>query len=51
VLEGLQRELAAYGGTAAVLREDADERLRQWDADAFVLSVDNAMTEWVPAGP
>ena len=51
VLEGLRRELAPYGGTAAVLREDADERLRQWDADAFVLSVDNAMTEWVPARP
>lgn len=45
VLEALERELASYGGTAAVRHEDAAEQLRDRDADAFVLSVDNAMTE------
>jgi hypothetical protein len=44
-LEALERELAPYGGTAAVLHDDAPEPLRERDADAFVLSVDNAMTE------
>jgi hypothetical protein len=44
-LEALQRELPPYGGTAAVLHEDAPEPLNQLDADAFVLSLDNAMTE------
>ena len=50
VLEALRRELAPYGGTAAVRREDADERLQPYDADAFVLSLDNAMTEYDPYG-
>jgi hypothetical protein len=50
VLEALHRELGPFGGTAAVRREDADERLHAWDADAFVLSVDNAMTEYVADG-
>ena len=45
VLETLERELAPYGGTAAVLHDDAPEPLRRLDADAFALSVDNAMTE------
>lgn len=44
-LEALERELAPFGGTAAVLHDDAPEPLRRLDADAFVLSVDNAMTE------
>jgi hypothetical protein len=44
-LEALERELVTFGGTAAVLHHDAPEPLRRLDADAFVLSVDNAMTE------
>jgi hypothetical protein len=44
-LEGLERELAPYGGTASVLHDDAPEPLLRRDADAFVLSVDNRLEE------
>jgi hypothetical protein len=44
-LESLERELAPYGGTAALRHDDAPEQLLQRDADAFVLSVDNRLEE------
>ena len=44
-LEALQRDLEPYGGTAAVRHDDAPEPLDHLDADAFVLCLDNAMTE------
>lgn len=44
-VEWLERELAPYGGTAAVRHDDAPEQLLHRDADAFVLSVDNRLEE------
>jgi hypothetical protein len=44
-LAWLERELAPYGGTAALRHDDAPEQLRDRDADAFVLSLENAMEE------
>ena len=44
-VEWLERELAPYGGTAAVKHDDAPEQLLQHDADAFVLSVDNRLED------
>jgi hypothetical protein len=44
-LEELERELAPYGGTAAVLHDDAPEQLLGHDTDAFVLSTDNVLEE------
>jgi len=46
LLEPLGEILAAYGGTAGILREQAPPPLDGWcGVDALVVSADNALTE------
>jgi hypothetical protein len=44
LLGGLRDTLAAYGGTAGILCEQAPESLAGWPADAVIVSTDNALS-------
>jgi len=47
LLAGLGETLAAHGGTAGILREQAPAPLDGYDhADAVVVSTENTLTEW-----
>ena len=46
LLADLAETLAAHGGTAGILRDQAPRPLNTWPgADAVVVSTDNALTE------
>ena len=44
LLDSLADILAAYGGTAGILCEQAPESLAEWPADAVIVSTDNALS-------
>lgn len=44
LLDCLSDTLAAYGGTAAILRDQAPGSLAHWPADAVIVSTDNALS-------
>jgi hypothetical protein len=44
LLDSLSDTLAAYGGTAAILRDQAPGSLAHWPADAVIVSTDNALS-------
>jgi hypothetical protein len=44
LLAGLAETLAAHGGTAAILRDQAPPPLDGWRADALVVSTENSLT-------
>ncbi len=44
LLAGLAETLAAHGGTAAILRDQAPPPLNGWRADALVVSTENSLT-------
>jgi hypothetical protein len=44
LLDSLSDTLAAYGGTAAILCDQAPESLAHWPADAVIVSTDNALS-------
>jgi hypothetical protein len=44
LLDSLSDVLAAHGGTAGILRDQAPESLAGWPADAVIVSTDNALS-------
>jgi hypothetical protein len=44
LLAGLAETLAVHGGTAGILREQAQPPLHTWGCDAVVMSTENTLT-------
>ena len=44
LLGSLSETLAAHGGTAGILCDQAPESLAHWPADAVIVSTDNALS-------